>query len=70
LSIGIAAAAPILTFVLTTLKPQAEAVAFKTAAREIEKAVAIYKGDTSKEDSFLSEAIARGIDLLNKVVGA
>jgi hypothetical protein len=69
-SIGIAVAAPILTFVLTTLKPQAEAVAFKAAGRELEKALAAYRGDPSKDDTFLTDAIARGIDLLNKVGGA
>jgi hypothetical protein len=69
-SVGLAVVAPVLTFILTTLKPQAEAVAFKSAARELEKAVVAYKGDPSKDDVFLTDAIGRGIDLLNKVGGA
>jgi hypothetical protein len=69
-SVGLAVAAPLLTFILTTLKPQAEAVAFKSAARELEKAVVAYKGDPSKDDAFLTDAVGRGIDLLNKVGGA
>jgi hypothetical protein len=55
--IACAVAAPVLTFVLTTLKPQAEAAAFKGAARELEKALAI--------DEDPSVAVVRGIDILN-----
>jgi hypothetical protein len=51
-TIACAVGAPVLTFVLTTLKPQAEA-----AARELEKGVAI------EEDP--SAAVVRGIDILN-----
>jgi hypothetical protein len=64
--IGIAIAVPVLTFLLTTLKPQAQATAFKTAGRELEKALHVYEGDETKDDVYLTEAIGRGIDLLNK----
>jgi hypothetical protein len=67
---GLAVMAPLLTFILTTFKPQAEAVAYKSAARELEKALVAYTGDPSKDDAFLTDAIGRGIDLLNKVGGA
>jgi hypothetical protein len=56
-TIACAVAAPVLTFVLTTLKPQAEAAAFKAAARELEKGLA------TDEDP--SAAVVRGIDILN-----
>jgi hypothetical protein len=69
-SIGLAVGAPLLTFILTKLKPQAEAVAYKSASRELEKAIVSYTGDPSKDDAFLTDAIGRGIDLLNKVGGA
>ena len=60
-------AAPIFTFVLTTLKPQAKAAAFETASRELEKARYHYEADPTKDDVFLVEGIGRGIDILNKV---
>ena len=65
-SVGVAVAVPILTFLLTTLKPQAEAIAFKTAARELEKALHAYGDNKTKEDADLTDAICRGIDILNK----
>jgi hypothetical protein len=65
-SVAIAIAVPILTFLLTTLKPQAQASAFKTAARELEKALHVYEADETKDDTYLADAISRGIDLLNK----
>jgi hypothetical protein len=58
---------PVLTFLLTTLKPQANATAFETASREIEKAIVDYSADPKADDKLLSDAIQRGIDLLNKV---
>jgi hypothetical protein len=64
--IAIAAAVPVLTFLLTTLKPQAQAAAFKTASRELEKALHVYEGDETKNDTYLTDAINRGIDVLNK----
>jgi hypothetical protein len=64
--VGIAIAVPILTFLLTTLKPQAQASALKTAGRELEKALHVYEGDETKDDTYLTEAISRGIDLLNR----
>ena len=65
-----AVAAPVLTFVLTTLKPQAQTTAFNTASRELEKALHTYQGDPSKDDTFLTEAIGRGVDLLNRIGSA
>jgi hypothetical protein len=59
--------APILTFLLTSLKPQANAAAFEVASRELEKAINQYSADVTKEDPFLGDAISRGIDLLNRV---
>jgi hypothetical protein len=65
-SVGVAVAVPILTFLLSTLKPQAQASAFKTAGRELEKALHVYEGDETKDDTYLTDAIGRGIDILNK----
>lgn len=65
-SIGVAIAVPILTFLLTTLKPQAQASAFNSASRELERALNVYMADETKDDSFLADSISRGIDLLNK----
>jgi len=51
--------APVLTFLLTALKPQAEAAAFKTAARSLEKALATLAADQDP-----GTAVAAGIDIL------
>jgi hypothetical protein len=67
LAIATAVAAPILTFVLTTLKPQSKATAFETASRELEKGIHRYELDSNTDDLFLADAIDRGIDLLNRV---
>ena len=42
-SIAAAVAAPVLTFVLAALKPQAKATAFKTASRELERALRTFQ---------------------------
>jgi hypothetical protein len=63
-------AAPVLTFLLTTLKPQAKATSFEAASRELEKAISRYEKDPSKDDIFLADAEDRGIDLLNKLGSA
>ena len=60
LSIAVAVAAPVLTFTLTAIKPQAKATAFKTASRELERALRTFECDTTKDDVFLGEAISRG----------
>ncbi len=65
-----AIAAPILTFLLTTLKPQAQATAFETASRELEKALHRYEADPTKDDAFLADGVDRGIDLLNRIGSA
>jgi hypothetical protein len=64
--IGLAVAVPALTFLFTTLRPQAETMAFRTAARELEKAMNEYEGNDAADDQLLVGAINRGIDLLNK----
>jgi hypothetical protein len=69
-TIPVAVAAPVLTFLLTTLKPQANATAFETASRELEKARNRYEADPTKDDVFLSDGIDRGIDLLNRIGSA
>jgi hypothetical protein len=66
-SIIAAVIVPVLTFLLTTLKPQANATAFETASREVEKAMVDYNANPTADDKLLSDAIQRGIDLLNKV---
>src|SRR5437764_12807997 len=50
--IGVAVAVPILTFLLTMLKPQAEAQAFKSASSELEKALCCYEADEAKDDTY------------------
>ena len=54
-----AVVAPILTFLLTTLKPQQQAAAFKAAGRSLEKAFALSADP--------SVSVAAGIDILNEV---
>jgi len=66
-AIAAAILAPVLTFLLTTLRPQAKAAAFETASRELEKARNDYEADPTKDDIFLADGVNRGIDLLNKV---
>ena len=51
--------APVLTFLLTTLKPQAQAASFKTAARSLEKALVILPANGDP-----GPAVAAGIDIL------
>jgi hypothetical protein len=69
-SIVIAVMAPLLTFVLTVLKPSAQAQSFVSAGRVLEKALAVYEGDQDKDDKFLTDAISNGLDILNKVGSA
>jgi hypothetical protein len=63
-AVALAFTAAILAFAQTTLQPSAQAAACEIAARELEKAIARYKADPTKDDVFLSEAVVRGIDLL------
>jgi peptidoglycan/LPS O-acetylase OafA/YrhL len=48
--IALSVAAPVLTFVMTTLKPQSKATAFEMAARELEKVWRAYELDESRDD--------------------
>jgi hypothetical protein len=66
-AITAAVLAPVLTFLLTALRPQANAIAFEAAHRELEKAIFRFNADPSKDDIFLADAVERGIDLLNKI---
>ncbi len=58
--------APVLTAMLALLKPQAEQYAFRAAARELEKAINVYEGSSTPNNSILVEGINRGIDHLNQ----
>jgi hypothetical protein len=64
-SVGAAAVAAGLTFLITALSASAKGAAFETAAREIEKAIALFRGGAAMTS--LYEAEARGIDILNKL---
>ena len=64
-SVGAAAVAAGLTFLVTGLSASAKGAAFETAAREIERAIALFRGGAAKTS--LYEAEARGIDILNKL---
>ena len=67
LAVAIAVLAPVFSFVLTTMKPQAEATAFETASRELEKYLNEYDADPTKDDVFLGRGVSNGIDLLNRI---
>ncbi len=62
----IAAAAAILTFLVTTLHAQTKGKAFTLAERELEAAIAKYRIDDSLPEKYLGEAKARGVEVLIK----
>jgi hypothetical protein len=62
----LAATAAVLTFLLTTYHADKKGAAFTLASREVEAAMFRYRTDLSLPESFLGEAVARGIELLNK----
>lgn len=64
-SVTIAVAAAVFAFLINALSAAAKAASFETASREIEKAIALFKGGC--EEKTLYEAEARGIDILNKI---
>jgi glucan phosphoethanolaminetransferase (alkaline phosphatase superfamily) len=57
--------AAICSFVMMTYGAQAKGKAFETAARELGKAIALYRYNQSLPDSILGQAEARAIDLLS-----
>jgi hypothetical protein len=64
-AVAAAAVAAGLTFLVTALSASAKGAAFETAAREIEKSIALFRGGAAKAS--LYDAEARGIDILNKL---
>jgi hypothetical protein len=66
-SVSLAVSVPVLTFLLSALRPQVNATAVETAARELEKALIRYEADPTIDDAFLADRIVVGIDLLTKL---
>jgi len=62
----LAAGAAVLTFLLTTFHADKKGMAFTLASREVEAAMFRYSTDPTLPESFLGDAVARGIELLNK----
>ena len=62
---GVAAA---FTFLITGLSASARAAAFETAAREVERAIVLVRGGQAEQPT-LYDAVARGIDILNRLKG-
>ncbi|MGH6916854.1 MAG: hypothetical protein ACREJ0_04025 [Geminicoccaceae bacterium] len=67
LTVALATLAAVLAFAQTALQPSAQAAGCEIAARELEKAIARYMADPTKDDVFLADAVERGIDLLSGV---
>ncbi|NBC36554.1 hypothetical protein GTZ99_08290 [Novosphingobium sp. FSY-8] len=67
LSVAVAILVPVLTALMGALKPQAQAAAYETAARELEKALCCFESDPTRDNSLLADAVARGLDTLNRV---
>lgn len=66
-STAMAILVPALTALMGTLKPQAQAAAFETAARELEKELCLFDADPTHASLQLAQAVARGLDTLNRV---
>jgi hypothetical protein len=66
LAVALASLAAVLSFAQTALQPSAQAAGCEMAARELEKAIARYMADPTKDDVFLADAVERGIDLLSR----
>ena len=64
-AVGVASAAAIAAFLLTTLNPQKTAKGFVNAYRHLEKAVSRFRFDPSVTEMDLGKADAEGIDLLD-----
>jgi hypothetical protein len=58
-------AAAMLAFLVTTFDADLKAKGFALAAREIEIAVARYQFDASLKETYLADAVVRGIGILN-----
>lgn len=69
LALVLSVAVAVLAFASTTLQSQLKASACERAAREIEKAIAIYEADPSKNEKYLADAQVRGIEILSGTKG-
>lgn len=65
ISVAIATLAAVAAFALTFLNAKQKNEAFEVAARELEKAMALYRADPAADIKTLAEAEVRGIELLN-----
>jgi hypothetical protein len=63
----IAALAAGLAFLVTTLGAQTKAKGFELAARALETAIAKFRFNDKLPDTFLGDAEAKGIDILNSI---
>ncbi|MCP6318661.1 hypothetical protein NL491_27330, partial [Klebsiella pneumoniae] len=61
-STAMAILVPALTALMGTLKPQAQAATFETAARELEKELCLFDADPTHASLQLAQAVARGLD--------
>jgi hypothetical protein len=59
---GIAAG---LTFLLTTLRAEIRGITFEKAARLVEAAILRYRYDESIPETYIAEALQRGIEILD-----
>ena len=64
-AIGVASAAAIASFLLTTLNPHKTAKGFVNAYRHLEKAISRFRYDPSVSEIDLGKADAEGVDLLD-----
>ena len=65
-AVGVASAAAIASFLLTTLNPQKTAKGFVNAYRHLEKAISRFQFDPAVTEVDLGKADAEGIDLLDE----
>lgn len=56
-----------LAFLLTTMRAESRGLTFEKASRELDAAIARFPADDSLPQSFLGDAEARGIGILNTV---
>jgi hypothetical protein len=66
-AVAMATVGAITAFALTLVNSKQKKHAFEVAARELEKAMALYQADPSLNLRFLADAEVRGIEMLDRV---